>query len=260
MLTTQIYLQIVKIFSGYGLKKFYPIMILNNFIKSKLKTTFATVQGHNMYLDETDNLSLSVFGIYEPLETKLVKNEIKNGDTVVDIGAFIGYYTLIFAKLVGDKGKVFAFEPDLNSFNLLEKNITLNKYKNVVLEQKAVSNKNEKKLEIENICLDEYFKTYGEKIDFIKIDIEGAEKLALDGMSLLLHRNTNIKLMIEFHPTELKKFSIEPAEYLKSINDYGFKIYRINNKENKIEPISNEDLLRIYPEKDSVTNLFCKRE
>ena len=256
----QIYRKIVKMLSGHGLKKYYPVMILNNFVKSKLKNDFAIVQGHKMYLDQKDNLSLSIFGVYEPLETELVKNEIKKDNVVLDIGAFIGYYTLIFAKLVGDQGKVFAFEPDSKSFDLLKKNVQLNGYKNVILEQKAVSNKNEKKIEVENICLDDYFKDYDGKIDFIKIDIEGAEKLALDGMSTLLHKNKDIKLMTEFHPVELKKSTVEPSDYLKTLNDYGFKIYHINNKENKIELISNEELLRIYPERDSLTNIFCKRE
>ena len=69
--------------------------------------------------------------------TALVKRIVRNGDIVVDIGAHIGYYTLIFARLVGPKGKVFAFEPEPNNFNLLIKNIKINGYKNIIPVQKA---------------------------------------------------------------------------------------------------------------------------
>ena len=94
-----------------------------------------------MFLDSVDSLRLSFNGVYEPCETEFVMNEIKKGDVVLDIGANIGYYTLIFARLVGEEGKVFAFEPDPENFALLKKNVEINGYHNVVLVQKAISNK-----------------------------------------------------------------------------------------------------------------------
>jgi hypothetical protein len=135
-----IYRKVVKILSGHGIGNFYPVRVFNNFIVSRLKSTLAEVDGHKMFLDSRDSLGLSIFSIHEPLETGLVKEKIKKGDVVLDIGANIGYYTLIFAKLVGEEGKVFAFEPEPTNFSLLEKNVEINGYKNVVLIQKAVSN------------------------------------------------------------------------------------------------------------------------
>ena len=252
-----------KKFSGRGLKKYSLIQKIDNYTRSRLKSNFTIIDNQKMYLDEKDNLSLSVFGNYEPLETNLVKKEIKKGNSVIDIGAFIGYYTLIFAKLVGENGTVFAFEPQDSSFSLTKKNLEINGYKNYVLENKLVSNKTEKVKFFSKwkdaIRLDDYF-NFSKNIDFIKMDIEGAEALATDGMTRILEENSKIKLMTEFHPNELKKFGTTPEDYLEKLRSFGFKIYHIDNKNKSINLVSDDYLLKIYPMKDSSTNLFCKRD
>lgn len=125
---------------GYGIGRLYPIQ----YLLKQLKSNFAVVQGHKMFLDSKDSLGLSLKGVHEEFETELVKRMIKRGDVVLDIGANIGYYTLIFAKIVGEDGKVFAFEPDPTNFALLKRNVEINGYKNILLVQKAVSNKSGK--------------------------------------------------------------------------------------------------------------------
>lgn len=279
-----IYKKVAKIISGHRIGRFYPIRVINSFIISQLRSNFAEVQGHKMFLDSKDSLSLSIYESYEPLETQLVKREIKRGNVVLDLGANIGYYTLIFAKLVGEEGKVFAFEPDPTNFALLEKNIEMNGYKNVILVQKAVSNKDGKLklylseysmgdhaifnlyegckfIEIEAIRLDDYFKNYEGKIDFIKIDTEGAEEQAIQSMLNLLKKNKTVKILTEFFPIGLKGSDIDPAEYLNTLLKLDFKLYHINEQEKKIEPASIPKLLEIYsPEKQNNTNLLCVRE
>ncbi len=280
-----IYKTVVKILSGHGIENFYPVRVANSFIFSQLKSDFAEVQGHKMFLDSKDILGLSINGIHEPFETELVKKETKNGDVVLDIGANIGYYTLIFAKLVGEEGKVFAFEPDPDNFSLLKKNVEINGYRNVILVQKAVSNKTEKIrlylseeneadhriynshdgrqfIEIEAIRLDDYFKNYNGKIDFIKMDIQGAEGGAIQGMPLLLQKTNNLKMVTEFWPIGFKRFGIKPEEYLKLLLKHGFKLYLINEQKKEIEAITNiSKLLKIFTlEKENHTNLLCIME
>jgi len=99
---------------------------------------FIHVMGHKMYLAQNRYVSKQLVrhGIHEKNETNLVKSKIKEGEIVVDIGANIGYYTLIFAKLVGTSGKVFAFEPEPHNFHLLQKNLKANSYQNVTIEKK----------------------------------------------------------------------------------------------------------------------------
>lgn len=275
-----IYNRIAKIISMCGVKRFYPVRVVHNFIFFHLMPNSIELQGNRIFLDSRDSLNLLINRFYEPLETEFVKKEIKKNNVVLDIGANIGYYTLLFARLVGEKGKVFAFEPDPDNFNLLKKNVEINNYKNVVLVQKAVlNNKGKIKLylsgtnkgdhrvydshddrqfiEIESIRLDDYFKNYNRKIDFIKIDIEGAEWEALQGMFNLLKKNQNLKILTEFWPIGFKRSGIEPREYLKLLIGHGFELYHINKQKKRIEAANISKLLEIYtPEKENHTNLL----
>jgi len=136
-----------------------------------------------MFIETADGLDFLIKPTHEQFETEVFKKEIEKGDTVLDLGSHIGYYTLIAAELVGEKGKVFAFEPKPTNFVLLKKNIKINNYQNVIPVQKAVSNKNgkgrlylkEKKtqnriydsqendpfIEIETVRLEDYIKERG---------------------------------------------------------------------------------------------------
>jgi len=147
-------------------------------------------------------------------------------------------FSFIFTDGVGKKGRVFAFEPDPTNFALLKKNISINGYKNVILVPKAVAGKTERRklylikdnpgghrrhdspqsdrfLEVEAILLDDYFRGNNLRIDFIKMDIEGAEKEAIRGMINLLKSNRKAKIVTEFNPLGLKIFGTKPGEYLK---------------------------------------------
>jgi len=238
-----------------------------------------------MFIDSKDTLKLFRNGIYEKFETEFFKKEIKHGDIILDIGANIGYYTLIFAKHVGKNGKVFAFEPDPTNFSLLKKNVEINGYKNVVLINKAVSdktgklrlflskdnmgdhriydsNEGRKFVEIKSVILDDYFKNKNKKIDFIKMDIQGSEYGAFKGMSGLLNLNENVRIISEFWPFGLKKSGVQPFEYLKLITKHGFIINEISDKKNKIIQIDNpSSLLKEHTITDSYyTNLLCEKK
>ena len=65
---------------------------------------------------------------------------LKPGMVVLDIGANIGYHTLISSKLVGNTGKIYSFEPEPHNFKLLLKNIEINEFKNIIPINKALSN------------------------------------------------------------------------------------------------------------------------
>ena len=279
-----IYKKSYKIFIGTNIGRYGIVRKLARFLSYNLKPDWVEIEGEKMYLDKVDALSLSINGIHEKIITNLIKKEIHSGDVVLDIGAHIGYYTLQFANLVGSTGKVYAFEPEPKNFELLKKNVQINKHDNVVLIQKIVSDKdgiveffiskfdsignklfksNEagSSIKIESTTLDEYFKDLKKKIDFIKMDIQGGEGKAILGMKNLLKENKNLKIIQEWWPDALKQNNTNPEDHLKFLQHIGYKIYEIDGTIKKdILPITIEQLLEKYPNSlIEDINLFCKK-
>jgi len=145
----------------------------------------------------------------------------KEGDTVIDAGAFHGVYTIYASKLVGNTGKIYAFEPEELSYRMLLKNIKLNNLSNVVVIKKGLWSKNcsmgfrtfkagnsiscfsKDKTEttsINLVKLDDYVEENNiKKIDFIKMDIECAELEALSGMKNTIEKGETNFAIASYH-------------------------------------------------------------
>lgn len=255
--------KISKSLSGSGLGRIPGILKLYYLIYKIIfpkGIVLINIQGGKMYVNTQDMSfvpSLMVSGVYEKYETELFKKLIKPGMTVVDIGSNIGYYSLIAAKLAGNNGKVYAFEPEPNNYNLLVKNIKINNYANIIPIQEAVSNKRgntklfidkinlgnpsfsknnvptpkEGFVKVEAITLDEFFENVvkDSKVDIIKMDTQGAEGLIVEGAGKLL-KNNNLKIFMEFWPYGLKNIGTNPLKLLLKLQDYGFKMKIIDEK------------------------------
>ncbi|HTC19371.1 MAG TPA: FkbM family methyltransferase [bacterium] len=269
---------------GHGLGRIKPLRWAYHFLFGLLKPGSVMVQGHRIWLDDKDTLELATHEVYEPVETGLFKSKIQAGDTVLDIGANIGYYTLMAARRVGPQGKVYAFEPDPANFRLLEKNVKANGYGNVILVNKAVADKNGKirlylnpsnrgdhrvydskdgrsSIEIEKIALDRFFKPLDKKIHFIKMDIQGAEALALEGMKGLVRANKGLKLITEFSPASLEMAGSRPQSYLKSLQTLGFRFFEISEKKKSVQPVKPAQVLkRSWGGSEDYTNLLCVKD
>ena len=228
-----------KIFLGTGIRRLRIIKAIDNFIVHFIKSESAIINEYKMFLDPTDSLRISSSGKYEPKETKAIKKEIKEGDVVLDLGANIGYYTLLFAKLVGESGRVIAIEPDPGNFSLLKKNVEANNYKNIELFQAAATDYTGKitlytdkddprqnsiikarnatiPIMVDAIKIDDIVK----QANFIKIDIEGGEERAIKGMDKLLRGN--VKMMVEIKPQFREIISV-------LLNDFKLKRIRGEN-------------------------------
>ena len=224
---------------------------------------------------------LILAGDYETSETNLTKKLVKPGMTVFDLGANIGWFTLVMAKLVGEKGHVYAFEPDPKYFNILNENIALNNVSNVSTFQLASSNKegitkfnlnpefgtyvldsktiDENEILVKTTTLDKFCKNGKIKVDFVKMDVEGSEPKTLEGMSETIQNNPYIQIISEFHPDAINDLDSSPKEYLEMLEKNGFKIFEIlENGKGEFVPIEKKKLLKIHGHAGFI-NIYCKK-
>jgi FkbM family methyltransferase len=248
----------MNIIGNKGLGNNYIGKNVKSFLVKNSKNNQVIVNGCKMYLDKNDVMQISLFD-YEPIETKIVKSNIKKNDIVVDIGSNIGYYTLLMAKL---NSIVHSYEPELSNFKLLKKNIYENNFSsNVKLYNKAVSNFNGKsKLFLSEFTPGEHKLDYDrfggkkfievdvtkinlDRIDFAKIDVEGSELHVLEGMKSLPN-----KILIEFNSLNLKESGSNYKDFFKFLNKYTIKEV---SKNGLIEPDYDKLI-----ENKLATNLF----
>ena len=204
-------------------------------------------------IGEVIGKSLFLFGLYDLSLTEAVNRIVKNGDTVFDIGANIGYVTSLMSFLAGNKGKVYAFEPNPLILTRLKRNLEYTKrvlpYSNVVLQEKALSEfvgesdlyipsffhdnegtasleamGNSKKISIQTDILDNYI---ADKliVKVLKIDVEGHELSVFKGAvnSLAQKRIQNI-IFENYSHQEIPDF----------LTGFGFTIYKINKTFNGV--------------------------
>ena len=219
---------------------------------------------------------------YEPYLTELMLSKINKGDIVLDIGANIGYDTVLFADKVGNEGKVIAIEPDPINFEILKKNIKENKLKDVVAVQAAVGSEN-KKMEIyeskENygdhrmwgngpsvsvFCrkLDDLLKELDyQKIDFIKIDVQGFEAEVIEGGKEMIEKNKPI-IFFEYWPWGIKNAGSEIKEMMEFFRKIYKKIFWVDEYIQIYFPASQKFLDKKYSDKneDDYGNLWVKNE
>lgn len=145
-------------------------------------------------------------GTYEPEQTAHFVRWVRPGATVIDIGAHVGYYTLLASMLAGESGSVWAFEPEPTNAAFLRRHMYLNNCRNVQVEELAVSNTNGHArflcgkgsgtghldrtgdMEVRTVRLEDFCAARGITPSAIKIDVEGAEAAVLDGAKELILR------------------------------------------------------------------------
>lgn len=202
--------------------------------------------------DQGVTLPILFYGEYEPETTQLLKQVLLPGMNVVDLGAHIGYYTLLAARLVEPGGKVYAFEPVPETFELLVKNVKVNGYDDLVVTiPKAISSGSSRIrifsdskssvsakcfpshngqafFEVDAISLDEFFREKGwPSVHLVKMDIEGAERAALEGMKELSFRNPAMKLIIEVNFQNLVHTGTSFEQFFEALQACGFSRFRV---------------------------------
>jgi len=236
------------------------------------------VNGLSMYI-RTNTSAFSEYFLqpFEPYTTELFKKAIKPGARVIDIGAQFGYYSLLAAKQMGQAGEVYAFEPVPSNFELLTRNIKMNGYTNIIHRiQKAAGDKRrevsifvykdsdshgmyprptayvKEAISVECITIDEFFG--GKPVDVIKMDIEGSEPYALEGMKQTITKNANLILFTEFAPAFLRLAGIKAEDYLKQLESLGFHVQLIDEHSRCLSPVIKEK-----DEPFWYANLYCTK-
>lgn len=266
MLFFSIYKRISKSLYGTGLSKITPVRKIHQALTKKLKPEFIEIFGYKMYLDHGDPY-LYCMNDEDAFEIKVLEKYIKKGDIVIDVGANVGFYTLLFASLVGDTGIVHAFEPAPKTFASLKKNVEINNLNNVVLHNKALGSENEKikltlsksglhnvskygDIEVDCVRLDDYVKS----ANFVKIDAEGYEIEILKGMPNLLHQD--ITIMSEFYGKLTKRYN-KPSEFFDILTREGFNFRDMGNGLGQINVV---DLVYNINEETGAVDLLCEKK
>lgn len=193
--------------------------------------------------------------ILHPRLTEILVDVIKPGDTFVDAGANMGFYSLLAATRLAGRGRVISFEPDPRNLPTLRSNVEMNRLGDIIcIEPRALSDKeseldfwrapentwagsivklpgtNAAHLRVPATSLDEYIgPRFSSQVDVIKIDIEGAEPLALEGMSEALR--TAKLVAYEINKPRLDELNIRPMDLIKRTNERGlFEITLVSDE------------------------------
>lgn len=223
-----------------------------NTIASPINETFKIKLTTKNFIDAC----IYYIGDYEPYLKMQFKKIIKSGDIILDVGANIGFHTLYFAELTGNKGKVYAFEPIPVNFKALTNNIQLNNFPQIVSVNKALGNTNTfmdihidnqdqnpgtfsildiglKNTTIECVKGDDYLKQQGvNKVDFIKVDVEGFELEVFKGLARTITQFSPI-IIFEYDANYQSEINENPKELFHFLSNFGYQFFAIDGYGNE---------------------------
>ena len=214
----------------------------------------------------------------EPGTRRVLIRLLLPGMVFVDVGAHVGTLTLAGARRVGSGGKVVAFEPAPTTFNLLKKTIALNGLNSVIAHRAACGARQEQRrlfmgrvlghssfypLEQDNslepgtdtvetgsstvvtvLALDDVLSP-NERVDLVKIDVEGAELEVLDGMGRVIKDNPGLAVIAEFGPSHLKRVGIDPLSWFQAFEAHGLIAYVIDELSGVCRRVQADELLDV---------------
>lgn len=221
-------------------KRYYPL------IKDKVKTIkFKDLKFKINVNPSRGNIEELIYykNYFERDICNLLYKKLKKGSIYVDVGVNIGYLSIIASKIIGNKGKVIAYEPVSTTYKIANRNIKLNlDVNNIDLRKKAIGSKKGKldiffnetehakssfynsyegsrKESVNVVTLDDDLKSI--KVDFVKIDVEGFELEVFKGMKKLLKRDKP-QVVFEYFP----KYYIQNFKDWKKVTREMFKIFK----------------------------------
>ena len=188
---------------------------------------------------------------YERETVTVCRDQLRPGMNAIDIGAHLGYFSRHFGKLTAPGGKVFAFEPHPETYDVLCRNLV--QFPNVVPVHKAVSDTTghtelfemtasgqhslvlnvrpetqaflKSRINVESTTLDDFLAEQGDPpIRLVKIDVDGGETKVLKGMVQTIAKNAHLTLVVEFAPVSLAASGTQPEQFLELLRSLGFQV------------------------------------
>ena len=253
--------QRLSLLSASALQHAGPLAELGRTVE--VETTFA-----RLLLDADDEVitpALVATQGWEPGETALMGERIKPAMTFLDVGAHVGYFTCLAARLVGPRGLVLAFEPSSRNYELLLANVWRNGFFNVVCFPWAVgseagivdlhssaTNSGDNRVypseagrsttPVRVTALDDV-SALRPPVDIVKIDVQGAEEAVIRGMLEMLKGSPSVLVTAEFWPAGLRRFGSDPTALLDLCRTLGFSIGVQFPDEKGVISLSDEEIL-----------------
>jgi FkbM family methyltransferase len=211
------------------------------------------------------------FGVYERAETAFFCAVCQPGMTFLDIGANIGYYTALASGRIGEQGRIIALEPDPENFRYLQQNVVANGAHNAVCIQKAAAGENgilrlyanrenrgdnrlyandlcDSSYEVEVATVDAVLEDCGvDRVDLVKIDVQGFEGHVLRGMRQTIQRSDNLILLTEFWPFGLRSAGTAPEDLLVGLEEGGLLLYELTEKDRLVRLTDKKAFIERHP-------------
>ena len=217
-------------------------------------------------------------GEVEPGTRRVIQRILRSGDLFVDVGANLGLHTLAACQTVGSGGQVIAFEPFERTAQLLERTVWINGFSGITtLHCAAVSDRPSQRtlflgrtsghhsivrsplapgissaVEVPSVALDDCLA--GTSPTLVKIDVEGAELLVLEGARTLIRQTPEIGVIVEFGPEHLSRSGVSAAEWLNAFSVLGLRYLRIMEDTGTLSACSTDELVSL-----TSTNLLWAR-
>jgi len=216
-------------------------------------------------------------GIWEPYESALLLSLLQEGGVFVDVGANIGYFSILAASVVGERGAVFAFEPDPANFRLLQANIELNDYRDIISAVEAglaatagngqlflsednfgdhqiyAAGERRSRLPITLHNGSHYLAGQVTRVDLLKVDTQGSEYQVMVGLLPLLQRLPYVpRIIIELTPLSLRQAGTRGRALIELLATLGQPMWIIDHIEHRLAASNAGELARWCDNVDAV--------